>query len=51
MKKYLTTKEQIIEILTGITIEQWEENNKWLEEYFKNLKSYSSKVEPALYKC
>lgn len=27
-----SNKEQVIELITGITIEQWEENNKKLEE-------------------
>lgn len=30
-----TPKEQIIELMTGITIEQWEENNAILTEMMK----------------
>ena len=35
MKNVKTTKEQITELMTGITIEQWEENNKKLEALMK----------------
>jgi hypothetical protein len=34
-KRIKTAKEQCIEIQTGITIEQWEENNKKLEAILK----------------
>lgn len=30
-----TSKEQIIELMTGISIEQWEENNKKLDLIMK----------------
>lgn len=31
-KHYKTAKEEIIELHTGISVEQWEENNKKLEQ-------------------
>ena len=40
-----TPKEQIVELHTGISIEQWEENNKKLEEIMKAKEEQKKKQE------